>query len=119
MGNTAGEKQLPNFVEIDISEDGRKTLSNYDWNAGLMQNLYKLMDLKLKVLFLPLKRILNLLNSLRKAPQETHVQYMERVKNSMLTGGIGSISVFSLTWDRLLIVLILKGLPNSDQCKIC
>ena len=36
----------------------------------------------------------------------------------MVTGGVGSKNSFSLDWERLLIVLILKGLPVSDQNKI-
>ena len=36
----------------------------------------------------------------------------------MLTGGVGSKHKFSLDWDKLLIVLILKGLPVGDQNKV-
>ena len=36
----------------------------------------------------------------------------------MITGGVGSKHKFSLDWDRLLIVLILKGLSVGDQNKI-
>ena len=66
MGNTAGEKQLLNLVKINLSEEWRHTLSEYDWEAGSMQSLYRFMDLKLEVLFPPLKRIINLLTSLKK-----------------------------------------------------
>ena len=85
MGNTAGEMQLLNLVETNLSEEWRNTLSDYNWKAVFMQSLYKLIDLILEVLFPPLKRIINLFISL-KQPLKTHVQYIERVKNSMFYG---------------------------------
>ena len=33
----------------------------------------------------------------------------------MKTGGLGSRNAFKLTWDKLLMVLIIKGLSTSDQ----
>ena len=118
MGNSAGEKQLLNLVKINLSDDWRHTLLDYNWEVGSMNSLYKYMDLKLEVLFPPLKRIINLLTFLKKSPQETYVQYMERMKTAMLTGGLGSRSAFSLTRDKLIIVLVLKGLTDSDQSNI-
>ena len=66
MGNTAGDKQLLNLVQVNLSEEWRNTLSDYDWNAGSMQSLYRLMDMKLEVFLLPLKRFIDLLASLKK-----------------------------------------------------
>ena len=43
---------------------------------------------------------------------------MERVQKKMVTGGVGSKNNFSLDWDKLLIVLILKGLPVGDQNEV-
>ena len=105
-------------MKINLSSEWHHTLSDYDWESGSMNSLYKYMDLKLEVLFPPLKRIINILTSLKKSPQETHVQYMERVKNAMMTGGVRSRAAFSLAWDKLIIVLVLKGLTNNDQCNI-
>ena len=61
---------------------------------------------------------MDLLTSLKKAPHESHVQFLERAQKKMLTSGVGSKHQFSLDWDKLLIVLILKGLPVGDQNKI-
>ena len=36
----------------------------------------------------------------------------------MITGGVGSKHQFSLDWDKLLIVLILKGLAVGDHKKL-
>ena len=36
----------------------------------------------------------------------------------MITGWVGSKHQFSLDWDKLQIVLILKGLPVGDQNKV-
>ena len=83
-----------------------------------MQSLYRLMDLKLEILWPSLKRIIDLLTSLKKAPHVPHIQYMERVQRKMVTGGVGSKTSFSLDWKRFLIVLILKGHPVSDQNEI-
>ena len=55
------------------------------------------------------------MTSLKKTQHETHLQYMDRVKRSMKTGGVGTRLSFSLTWDKLMIVLIMKGLPTADQ----
>ena len=51
MENTAGEKQLLNLVKIDLSKEWRNTLSDYDWDAGSMHSLYKLMNLSLSFCF--------------------------------------------------------------------
>ena len=72
-------------------------LSDFDWDSETVQSLYEVMDLKLGVYWPPLKRTINLLTSLKKAQHETHLQFMERVKRSMKTGGVGSRHSFSLT----------------------
>ena len=43
---------------------------------------------------------------------------MEKVQRIMVTGGVGSETSFSLDWERLHFVLILKGLPVTDQNEI-
>ena len=63
----------------------------------------------------PLKRTINLLTSLKKNQQETHLQYVDRVKRALKTGWVGTRQDFALTWEKLLIVLIMKGLPTTDQ----
>ena len=75
------------------------------------------MDQKLEITG-PLWRIVGLLTSQKKAPYESHIQFLERAQKKMITGGVGSKHQFSLKWDKLLIVLILKGLPVADQNKI-
>ena len=70
-----------------------------------MDGLYFHMDHKLEILFPPLKRAVHLLTSLKKSPQESHIQYLERV-------------TFTLSWDKLIIILLIKGLSKVDQCKI-
>ena len=83
-----------------------------------MKGLHILMDQKLEMYWPSLKRIVDLLTSLKKAPHESHIQFLERAQKKMITGGVGSKHQFSLNWDKLLIVLILKGLPVGDQNKI-
>ena len=58
------------------------------------------------------------MTSLKKTQHETHLQCMDRVKRAMKTGGIGTRLSFSITWDKLRIVLIMKGLPTADQNNI-
>ena len=47
--------------------------------------------------------------------KKTHLQFLDRVKKSMKSGGVGTRLNFSLTWDTLMIVLIIKGLSTADQ----
>ena len=110
--NTASEIQFLNLVKVNLSEKWHSALAEFDWNKGSMQSLYTLKDLKLEIYWPSLKRIVDLLTSLKKAPHESHIQFLERVQKKMLTGGVGSKNNFSLDWDKLLIVLILKGLPK-------
>ena len=113
MGGSADEQQLLNLVKINLSSEWRKTLADYHWETATMDGLYAYMDLKLEILFPPLKRIVHLLTSLKKSPQESHVQYLEWVKTAMLTGGVGSKNSFSLTWDKMIIVLVITGISNG------
>ena len=76
------------------------------------------MDNKLEVLLPPLKRAVNLLTCSKKSPQETHHQFLERVKAALIVGGIGARTSFNLSWDRIMIILVIKGLSNSDRCEI-
>ena len=55
MGSSAGEKQLLNLVKINLSDEWRHTLSEYDWEGGSIKCLYRFMDLRLEVLFSPLR----------------------------------------------------------------
>merc|ERR1712081_35846 len=110
--------QLHNLVKVNLSEDWRSSLTNYDWSKGSMQSLYRLMDPKLEIYWPSLQRIVDLLTSLKKAPHESHIQFMERVQKKMVTGGVGSKNNFSLDWDELLVLLILKGLPIGDQNEV-
>ena len=83
-----------------------------------MNELYEFMDKPLDVYWPPLKRTIHIMSSLRKSQQETHLQFLERVKKAMRTGGLGTRNAFKLNWDTLLMVLIIKGLSISDQNKI-
>ena len=73
------------------------------------------MDTQIDVYWPPLKRTINLMSSLKKSQQETHLQFLDHVKKAMKIGGVGSRNAFKLTWDKLMIVLIIKGLSTTDQ----
>ena len=62
--------------------------------------------------------ISNLMLSLKKSQHETHLQFLDRVKKAIKTGETGSRHSFKLTCDKFLIVLIMKGLPTTDQNEI-
>ena len=48
------------------------------------------------------------MSSLKKSQQETHLQFLDRVKKAMKTGGVGTRNLFKLTLEKLIIVLIIK-----------
>merc|ERR1711954_467104 len=83
-----------------------------------MKGLHIFLDHKLEIYWPSLKRKVDLLTSLKKAPHESHIQFLERAQKKIITGGVGSKHQFSLNWDKQLIILILKGLPVGDQNKI-
>ena len=87
----------------------------FDWDIQTLQELYESMDIQLNVYWPPLKRTINLMSSLKKSQQETHLQYLDRVKKAMKTEGVGTRNSFKLTWDKLMIVRIIKGLSTTDQ----
>ena len=43
------------------------------------------------------------------------MKYLDHVKKAVKTGGVGTRLSFKLTWDKLMIVLIIRGLPITDQ----
>ena len=90
-------------------------LSEFDWENQTVQELYEFMEIQLNVYWSPLKRTINLMSSLKKTQHETHLQFLDRVKKAMKTGGVGSRHSFKLTWEKLMIVLINKGLSTTDQ----
>ena len=115
MGGTANELQLLKLIKVNLPEEWIMALSDFDWENQTVQELYEYMDMKLNVYWPPLKRTINLMTSLKKSQHETHWQYMVRVIEAMETGGVGTRLSFSLTWDKLMIVLIMKGLSTADQ----
>ena len=94
-------------MKVNLSEEWRNATTEFNWDGGTMKGLHTLMDHKLEVYWPSLKRIVDLLTSLMKAPLESHIQFLERAKKKMITGGVGSKHQFSLDWDKLLIVSIL------------
>ena len=115
MGGTADELQILKLIKINIPEKWIKALSKFDWENQTVQELYEYMDIQFNVYWPPLKRTINLMTSLKKTQHETHMQYMDRVKRAMKSGGVGTRLSSSLTWDKLMIVLIMKGLSTADQ----
>ena len=115
MGGTANELKLLKLIKDNLPVEWIMALSDFDWENQTVQGLYEYMDMKLNVYWPPLKRTINLMTSLKKSQHETHWQYMVRVMKAMKTGGVGTRVSFSLTWDKLMIVLIMKGLPTSSQ----
>ena len=118
LGSSQSEVQLLSLVKVNLSEEWHNATTEFDWDQGTMKGLHILMDHKLEVYWPSLKRIVDLLTSLKKAPHESHIQFLERAQKKMITDGVGSKHKFSLDWDKLLIVLIPKGLPVGDQHKI-
>ena len=76
------------------------------------------MDKKLEIRFPPLKRTVKLLTELKLNSSENPSQFLERVGREMRTGGIGEEPNINLNWERLLIVLVVKGLPNHLQIEL-
>lgn len=114
----SNEGQLISLAKIMLSSDWYNAMEDFNWNFTTLDALYVNMDRKPEVLFPPLKRVVSLLTSLKKSPQETHIQFYARVKAAIIIGGIGTKKSFNLSLDRLMIIRVIKGLPNSDQCEL-
>ena len=114
MGGKADELKLLKLIKVNLPVEWVMALSDFDWETQTIQQLYEYMDMKLNVYWPPLKRTINLLTSLKKSQHETHWQYMVRVMEAMKTGGVGTRLSFALTWDKLIILLVMKGLPTAD-----
>ena len=76
------------------------------------------MDAKLNIRFPPLKRTVKLLTELKLNGSENPSQFLERVGREMRSGGIGEQPNINLNWERLLIILVVKGLPNNFQIEL-
>ena len=59
-----------------------------------------------------------MLTELKLNSSENPSQVLERVGREMRTGGIGKEPNINLGWDRLLIVLVVKGLPAHLQVEL-
>ena len=84
---------------MNLSEKWNNATTEIDWDWGTMKGLHILMDQKLEVYWPSLKRIVDLLTSLKKAPHESHILILERAQKKMITGGVGNEHQFSLDWD--------------------
>ena len=93
-------------------------MEDFNCENTLVDALYITMDRKLELVFPPLKYAVSIFSVLHKCPQETYIQFYERVKQTLITGGIGTKESFDLSQDRLIIILVIKGLNNSDQNEI-
>ena len=118
VGGKADELKLLKLIKVNLPVEWVMALSDFDWETQTVQQLYELMDMRLNVYWPPLKRTINLLTSFKKSKHETHWQFMVRVMKAMETGGLGTRLSFALTWDKLIILLVMKGLPNADLNKI-
>ena len=87
LGRSPSELQLLSLVKVNLSKDWHNATTGFDLDQGTMKTLYSLMDLKLEVYWPSLKRIVDLLTSLKKAPHESHIQFLERAQKKMPTGG--------------------------------
>ena len=118
VGGKADELKLLKLIKVNLPVEWVMALSDFDWETQTVQQLYELMDMRLNVYWPPLKRTINLLTSFKKSKHETHWQFMVRVMKAMETGGLGTRLSFALTWDKLITLLVMKGLPNADLNKI-
>ena len=80
-----------------------------------IENLQVIMDKKLEIQFPPPKHTVKLLTELKLSTSESPSQFFERCGREMKLGGIGQHPNIILSWDRLLVVLCVKGLPSHIQ----
>ena len=73
LGSSPSEVQFLSLVKVNLSEEQRNATTEFDWDRGTMKGLHTLMDHKLEVYWPSLKRIVDLLTSLKKAPHESHI----------------------------------------------
>ena len=76
------------------------------------------MDQRLNISHPPLKRAFTVFSSLKKSSTESHIQFLDRVKRTLVTGGLGTQEAFDLSWDRFIIILTIKGLPDVAQLEL-
>ena len=105
-----------NMIRNDLSDSWLRNLTGHvDWGTTTAEQLEKVMDGLLSVHHPSLRRLIELMTSLSIAPQESPNEFGVRVQEQMEVGGIGSHDHFTLTWDRLEVGLILKGLPEAHR----
>ena len=118
------EVQIPLSFETGLPHGGsggqqwKHALSSLDWSTPPVESLYWTMDLCLNISYPPLKRAVPVFSSLKMSNSESHIQYFDQVKHSMLTGGLGTREAFDLSLDRLTIILTKKGLPDATQVEL-
>ena len=66
MGGTTNDLQLIKLIKVNLPEEWRIALSDFDWDNQTVQQLYECIDAKLNVYWPPLKRTINLMTSLKK-----------------------------------------------------
>ena len=67
-------------MKVNLPDEWVRALADFDWDTQTVNELYESMDKQLDVYWPPLKRTIHLMSSLRKSQQETHLQFLERVK---------------------------------------
>ena len=110
--------RLVQMQRMYMSDEWLRVLSDVNWGSISPLALQNLMDAKLNIRFPPLKRTVRLLTDLKLAGSESPSQFLERVGREMRSGGIGIQPHINLTWERLLIILVVKGLPNNFQIEL-
>ena len=110
--------QLISMVRMYLSDEWMRLLAAIDWDEIEIDGLHVIMDKKLEIRFPPLKRTVKLFTELKLSNSESPSQFFERCGREMKTGGIGQQPNIVLSWDRLLVVLCVKGLPSHLQIEL-
>ena len=80
------------------------------------KSLYAFMDQELKIQHPDLKKLIDLMMKLSFSLSESPNQFEVCLEEEMEVGGIGCQDNFTLTWERLSVALIIKGL-SEPHCQ--
>ena len=94
---------------------GSGTSPRVDWDVVDEKSLYELMDQELKLQHPDLKRYVDFMRKLPISASESPNEFGVCIKEDMEVGGIECQDNFTLTWKRLSVALIIKGLSQPHR----
>ena len=112
--------QLMNFIRLKLDKGCESELRyRINWEKDLMPDMERVMKDKKKKNYPDTTMTTNLFSMQGLKPGESYSDLLRRVEEAVEFCGVGTREVFTLTYDKFIVIIMTFLLPTSSQKVIC